>query len=176
MRGGSPRRGRCGTAYPSGGRGFSKPRGAAPRRAPTRRGPPFSRETGERARGEVLPSGLPLLWFGGSCKGSSFFLPGLRPMFPPPVTARPQLGGLGQEVLQTGRVIPTPKAFPRGKVGLSEAGSDEGRSSTQPFLVEIKKGAPGCRPNGVFLLLRWASRSPPHQSPSVTASPKGKPP
>ena len=49
-----------------------------------------------------------------------------------------------------------------------------GRFGTQPFLVEIKKGAPACRPNGIFLLPRWATRSPPHQSPSVTASPQGE--
>ena len=29
-------------------------------------------------------------------------------------------------------------------------------------------------PQGIFLLLRWATRSPPHQSPSVTASPQGE--
>ena len=51
-----------------------------------------------------------------------------------------------------------------------------GRSCTQPFLVE-KGRTTACRPNGIFLLPRWANRSPPHQSPSVTASPppKGKP-
>ena len=53
-------------------------------------------------------------------------------------------------------------------------GRMRGRFGTQPFLVE-KGGSPGRRLNEVFLLLRWASRSPPHPSPSVTASPKGKP-
>ena len=37
-----------------------------------------------------------------------------------------------------------------------------------------KEGDDGCRPNGIFLLPRWATRSPPHQSPSVTASPQGE--
>ena len=53
-------------------------------------------------------------------------------------------------------------------------GRMRGRPCTQPFLVEIKKGATACRPNGIFLLPRWATRSPPHQSPSVTASPQGE--
>ena len=47
------------------------------------------------------------------------------------------------------------------------------RFGTQPFLVE-KRRSPDCRLNEVFLLPRWATRSPPHQSPSVTASPQGE--
>ena len=52
-------------------------------------------------------------------------------------------------------------------------GRMRGRSCTQPFLVE-KRRSPACHPNGIFLLPRWATRSPPHPSPSVTASPQGE--
>ena len=37
-----------------------------------------------------------------------------------------------------------------------------------------KRGLPAVAPTEIFLLLRWASRSPPHPSPSVTASPQGE--
>ena len=70
------------------------------------------------------------------------------------------------------RLIP-PKPSPWGEGGPAQPGRMRGRFGTQPFLVE-KGGAPGCRLNEVFLLPRWASRSPPHQSPSVTASPQGE--
>ena len=54
-----------------------------------------------------------------------------------------------------------------------EAGSDEG-AILYPTFPCRKEGAPACRPNGMLLLPRWATRSPPHQSPSVTASPQGE--
>ena len=63
----------------------------------------------------------------------------------------------------------TYEGFPLGG-SCHRRGRMRGRFCTQPFLVE--GGA--CRPNGIFLLPRWASRSPPHQSPSVTASPRGE--
>ena len=67
-----------------------------------------------------------------------------------------------------------PKAFPLGgEGGPAKPGRMRGRFGTQPFLVE-KRRSSGCRLNEVFLLPRWASRSPPHQSPSVTASPQGE--
>ena len=69
--------------------------------------------------------------------------------------------------------LPPPKPSPRGEGGPAKPGRMRGRSCTQPFLVE-KGGSPGRRLNEVFLLLRWASRSPPHPSPSVTASPQGE--
>ena len=60
-------------------------------------GPRFSRETGgKRARGESFSPLDSLLWFKGPCKGSSFFLPGLRPICPTPVTARPPAGRAGK--------------------------------------------------------------------------------
>ena len=53
------------------------------------------------------------------------------------------------------------------------AGSDEGAIWYPTF--PCRKGeALVSRPGGIFLLPRWATRSPPHQSPSVTASPQGE--
>ena len=88
---------RCGTAYPSGGRGFDLPRGAAPRRAPTRRGPPFLPRNGgkEGQRGEFLPSGLPaLVW--RTLRGSSLFSAWPAALYLTPVTARPPAGRAGR--------------------------------------------------------------------------------
>ena len=78
-------------------------------------------------------------------------------------------------VPQPPRCAPTsPKPSPWGEgAPVRTLGRMRGRPCTQPFLVE-KRGAPGCRPNGSFLLPRWATRSPPHPSPSVTASPQGE--
>ena len=77
---------------------------------------------------------------------------------------------------QTGRIIPTPKAFPLGgRCPSAHTGADEGAILYPTFPCRNKKrGAPACRLNGIFLLLRWATRSPPHPSPSVTASPQGE--
>ena len=66
------------------------------------------------------------------------------------------------------------KPSPWGEGGPAKPGRMRGRFGIQPFLVELEKEAPACRLNGMLLLLRWASRSPPHQSPSVTASPQGE--
>ena len=67
-----------------------------------------------------------------------------------------------------------PKPSPRGEgAPVRTLGRMRGRFGTQPFLVE-KRRSPDCRLNEVFLLPRWATRSPPHQSPSVTASPQGE--
>ena len=54
---------------------LTRPRGAAPRRAPTRRGPPFlPRNGGERGpEGRVSPLWTPCSGFLGPCKGSSLF-------------------------------------------------------------------------------------------------------
>ncbi len=68
----------------------------------------------------------------------------------------------------------SPKPSPRGEgAPVRTLGRMRGRACTQPFLVENRR-SPDCRLNEVFLLLRWACRSPPHQSPSVTASPQGE--
>ena len=55
----------------------------------------------------------------------------------------------------------------------AHTGSDEG-AIWYPTFPCRKEGATSCRLNEVFLLPRWASRSPPHPSPSVTASPRGE--
>ena len=70
--------------------------------------------------------------------------------------------------------FPTPKAFPSGgRCPSAHTGSDEG-AIWYPTFPCRKEGATSCRLNEVFLLPRWASRSPPHPSPSVTASPRGE--
>ena len=70
--------------------------------------------------------------------------------------------------------FPRPKPSPRGEgAPVRTLGRMRGRPCTQPFLVE-KGCSSDCRLNEVFLLPRWATRSPPHQSPSVTASPQGE--
>ena len=69
-----------------------------------------------------------------------------------------------------------PKAFPLGgRCPSAHTGADEGAILYPTFPCRNKKrGAAGCRPNGMLLLPRWATRSPPHPSPSVTASPQGE--
>ena len=70
--------------------------------------------------------------------------------------------------------FPTPKAFPSGgRCPSAHTGADEG-AIWYPTFPCRKEGATSCRLNEVFLLPRWASRSPPHPSPSVTASPQGE--
>ena len=55
----------------------------------------------------------------------------------------------------------------------AHTGADEGAIWYPTF--PCRKGeALVSRPGGIFLLPRWATRSPPHQSPSVTASPQGE--
>ena len=64
--------------------------------------------------------------------------------------------------------------FTRGEgAPVRTLGRMRGRFGTQPFLVE-KGRSTGRRLNEVFLLPRWATRSPPHPSPPVTASPQGE--
>ena len=70
------------------------------------------------------------------------------------------------------RETPTPKAFPLGGRWAGEAGSDEGATLYPTF--PCRKEVDGSRPDGLLLLPRWATRSPPHPSPSVTASPQGE--
>ena len=54
-----------------------------------------------------------------------------------------------------------------------EAGSDEGAIWYPTFPCRKRRVTDG-RLNGIFLLPRWATRSPPHPSPLVTASPQGE--
>ena len=157
------------------GGALTRPRGAAPRRAPTRRGPRFSRETGgKRARGESFSPLDSLLWFGGPWGGPPSFFAWPAAHKPTPVTARPPAGRAGRGGCCSRKgTHPPPKPSPRGEGGPAKPGRMRGRPCTQPFLVE-KRRSPDCRLNEVFLLLRWACRSPPHPSPSVTASPQGE--
>ena len=93
---------------------------------------------------------------------------------PTPVTARPPAGRAGRGGFRRREgSFPLPKPAPWGEGGPAKPGRMRGRFATQPFLVE-KGRSPDCRLNEVFLLPRWATRSPPHQSPSVTASPQGE--
>ena len=102
------------------------------------------------------------------------FLPGLRPSCPTPVTARPPAGRAGREGFRRREgSFSLPKPSPWGEGGPAKPGRMRGRFGTQPFLVE-KGRSPDCRLNEVFLLPRWATRSPPHPSPPVTASPQGE--
>ena len=115
----------------------------------------------------------PFLVWGDPAGVLLLFLPGLRPICPTPVTARPPAGRAGKGGLRRREgSFPPPKPSPWGEGGPAKPGRMRGRSCTQPFLVE--KGVTDGRPNGFLLLLRWATRSPPHPSPSVTASPQGE--
>ena len=60
-----------------------------------------------------------------------------------------------------------------GRCPSAHTGADEG-AIWYPTFPCRKEGATSCRLNEVFLLPRWATRSPPHPSPSVTASPQGE--
>ena len=103
--------------------------------------------------------------------GPSGLFTGCRPdLLGVPSRASP-LDGRGLDILQ-GSSHP-PKPSPRGEGGPAKPGRMRGRFGTQPFLVE-KRRSPSCRLNEVFLLPRWATRSPPHPSPPVTASPQGE--
>ena len=112
-----------------------------------------------------------LVW--GTLRGSSLFSAWPAAHEPTPVTARPPAGRAGKGGLRRREgSFPPPKPSPWGEGGPAKPGRMRGRSCTQPFLVE--KGVTDGRPNGFLLLLRWATRSPPHPSPSVTASPQGE--
>ncbi len=125
-----PGGGAVGTAYPSGGRGFS---GASGRSAPGARlpgGVPISPEKwGERGPGAspldprvLIARLLPLasFWRGGAQRGGGWAISG--------PSACPDLG----RFFRVG--FHDPEASPWGK--LSPQVTDEGRSCTQPFLVE----------------------------------------
>ncbi len=159
------------------GGALTRPRGAAPRRAPTRRGPRFSRETGgKRARGESFSPLDSLLWFFRTLQGVLSFSawPAAHLSY---ARNGPPTGWAGWEgwFLRREEYFPPPKAFPLGgRCPSAHTGADEGATLYPTFPCRSRKGGPECRPNGIFLLLRWATRSPPHQSPPVTASPQGE--
>ena len=103
-------------------------------------------------------------------RGEQSFLPGACP-------CKKQIGFCsgpceGRKSATLGSSLP--KAFPSGgRCPSAHTGADEGAILYQTFPCR-KEGTSACRLNGIFLLPRWASRSPPHQSPSVTASPQGE--
>ena len=136
--GGGPRLGAFWT-----GAGWALRRGF-PRRL--RRGSPafFGRKPEERTPGRkrfFLP-GPTFSGWGDPAGVLLLFLPGLRPMFPPPVTARPPAGraGRGGCCSRKGK-RPRPKPSPWGEgAPVRTLGRMRGRSCTQPFLVEVEKG------------------------------------
>ena len=172
MRGRLPRRGAVWYCVPFGWSGLFRSLGA---QRPVGRlpggGPRFSRETGgKRARGERFSPRDSLLGLGGSCKGSSFFLPGLRPIFPPPVTARPPAGRAGGGGCCSRKgTHPSPKPSPWGDgAPVRTLGRMRGRPGCPTG--QEKKGVGATGPS--FYKERLGTGSPPHQSPSVTASPQ----
>ena len=182
-----------GTAYPSGGRGFSGASGAAPRCPPgPGRGPGFLwKKAGGRTPGRkrfFLPG--PTFLVGGTLVGSLFFLPGLRPCILRPVTARPRLGGLGRWFLRQEGFFPPPKPSPWGveqsgdcsvrsrrshhnhRCPSAHTGADEGAIRNQPFLVErgLLTVASTC-----FFLCPVGQRGRPSSVTFGDSFPKGKP-
>ena len=99
-------------------------------------------------------------------------LPGLRPCNPRPVTARPPAGraGKGGGCSRKG-THPRPKPSPWGEgAPVRTLGRMRGRS-THPTERE-KEGGGATGPS--FYKERLGTESPPHPSPSVTASPQGE--
>ena len=94
---------------------------------------------------------------------------GFQPAAPPPPQSLP-LGG--RTVRGTVRSGPG-EATINHRCPSAHTGADEGAIWYPTFPCRTE-GAAACRPNGIFLLPRWATRSPPHPSPSVTASPQGE--
>ena len=103
-----------------------------------------------------------------------FYLTWPAALYPTPVTARLPAGRAGRGGFLDGKGCSYPKAFPLGgRCPSAHTGADEG-AIWYPTFPCRKEGATSCRLNEVFLLPRWATRSPPHPSPSVTASPQGE--
>ena len=150
---------------------------------PARRGSPFLPRNGEKeGRGQApwtpgfYGRSFPLAGFCGGClcNGRGTISSGiLRPIWNAFFGKKyAEKAFLRKNISAPLRLHP-PKPSPWGEGGPAKPGRMRGRPCTQPFLVE-KRRSPDCRLNEVFLLLRWACRSPPHQSPSVTASPQGE--
>ena len=95
---------------------------SAPGAPPTPAGEPgflWKKAGGKNTREEeVLPPWTHLFWLGGPWWVLSFFLPGLRPMCPTPVTARPPAGRAGGGCFSDGKGSSHPQSLPLGgKVG-----------------------------------------------------------
>ena len=109
---------------------------------------------------------------GGTLRGSSFFFAWPAAHEPTPVTARPPAGraGKGGGCSRKG-THPRPKPSPWGEgAPVRTLGRMRGRS-THPTERE-KEGGGATGPS--FYKERLGTESPPHQSPSVTASPQGE--
>ena len=138
-------------------------------------GPAFSGESRRKERqGGRGSSSLdpPFLVWGDPAGVLLLFLPGLRPICPTPVTARPPAGraGKGGGCSRKG-THPRPKPSPWGEgAPVRTLGRMRGRS-THPTERE-KEGGGATGPS--FYKERLGTESPPHQSPSVTASPQGE--
>ena len=173
-----------GPACPSGGPGCFEASGRSAPGARLPGGVPISPEKwGERGPGaspldpRFLWPLVPTRWFLGSLSlvrswGYDYRYPNtdLERIFPEKYAEK---AFLRKNISAPLRLHP-PKPSPWGEgAPVRTLGRMRGRSCTQPFLVE-KRRSPDCRLNEVFLLLRWACRSPPHPSPSVTASPQGE--
>ena len=167
-----------GAAYPSGGRGSYGASGrSAPLPARPRAGARLSLEESRRKEhqgGRGSSSLDPPFLVGGTLRGSSlFFCLACGPVSyarngPPTSWA----GWEGWFLRREGS-FPPPKPSPWGEgAPVRTLGRMRGRSCTQPFLVE--KGVTDSRLDVLLLMPRWATRSPPHPSPSVTASPQGE--
>ena len=94
----------------------------------------------------------PFLVWGDPVGVLLLFSPGLRPICLTPVTARPPAGraGRGGCCSRKGK-HPRPKPSPWGEgAPVRTLGRMRGRSCTQPFLVEIKKGGSRLSPQRKF--------------------------
>ena len=143
---------------PYGWSGLSGASGAAPRRAPTRRGPRFSRETGKEPE-ERFSSGLPYSGLEGPCGGPLFSAwPAAHK--PTPVTARPQLGGLGGVGVAVGKGRPPPKPSPRGSNSPGTVRSGPGEATINHRCPSAHTGADEAidSPNGAGEERRWGDR------------------
>ncbi len=120
---------------------------------------------------EVLPPWTHLFWLGGPWWVLSFFSAWPAAHFPPPVTARPPAGRAGRGGFVDGKGSTAPKAFPLGEGApvRHHTGADEG--ATHPTRQEKGRHLWGDR--SLLLQGKVGYRIAPHQSPSVTASPRG---
>ncbi len=160
----------------------TRPRGAAPRGPACPAGSPFLPRNGEKEGRGFAPGprfhgrSFPLagfwdrcIWYGGGAITTDILKP-IWDAFSSKKYAKKAF--LRKNVSAPLRLPPKPSPWGEG-APVRTLGRMRGRSCTQPFLVE-KRRSPDCRLNEVFLLLRWACRSPPHPSPSVPASPQGE--
>ncbi len=138
--------------------------GGALRGRPTRRGP-VSPE-----KGSPLWTPCSLVW--GTLRGPLSFFAWPAAHEPMPVTARPQLGGLGEVGVVVGKGTHPPQSLPPRGRWAGEAGSDEG-AILYPTFPCRKEGGRRLSPQRNFFFCPVGQPGRPHQSPSVTASPRG---